>query len=156
MTTATPTLANAGTPFHQLSSCFISGVDDNLWSIYDVNSKFSRVSKHGGALGIYLGKVRALNSDIRGFKNSSGGVIPWIRLYNDTAVAVDQLGMRQGAVAVYLDVWHKDLPEFLQFKNQQWRRPNEGTRHLPSCMLSRLVLENGSRRYQPTLAFVLS
>ena len=68
MTTATPTLANAGTPFHQLSSCFISGVDDNLWSIYDVNSKFSRVSKHGGALGIYLGKVRALNSDIRGFK----------------------------------------------------------------------------------------
>ena len=82
MTTATPTLANAGTPFHQLSSCFVAGVDDNLWSIYDVNSKFSRVSKHGGALGIYLGKVRALNSDIRGFKNSSGGVIPWVRLYN--------------------------------------------------------------------------
>ena len=109
MTTATPTLANAGTPFHQLSSCFISGVEDNLWSIYDVNAKFSRVSKHGGALGIYLGKVRALNSDIRGYKNSSGGVIPWIRLYNDTAVAVDQLGKRKGGATVTLDVWHKRL-----------------------------------------------
>lgn len=116
MTTATPTLANAGTPFHQLSSCFISGVDDNLWSIYDVNSKFSRVSKHGGALGIYLGKVRALNSDIRGFKNSSGGVIPWIRLYNDTAVAVDQLGKRKGGATVTLDVWHKDFYEFVELR----------------------------------------
>ena len=94
MTTATPTLAGAGTPFHQLSSCFISVVGDNLWSIYDVNQKFSAVSKHGGALGIYVGKVRALNSEIRGYKNASGGVIPWIRLYNDTAVAVDQLGRR--------------------------------------------------------------
>lgn len=116
MTTATPTLANAGTPFHQLSSCFISGVGDNLWSIYDVNSKFSRVSKHGGALGIYLGKVRALNSDIRGYKNSSGGVIPWIRLYNDTAVAVDQLGKRKGGATVTLDIWHKDFYEFVELR----------------------------------------
>lgn len=116
MTTATPTLANAGTPFHQLSSCFVSGVDDNLWSIYDVNSKFSQVSKHGGALGIYLGKVRALNSDIRGYKNSSGGVIPWIRLYNDTAVAVDQLGKRKGGATVTLDIWHKDFYEFVELR----------------------------------------
>ncbi len=116
MTTATPTLANAGTPFHQLSSCFISGVEDNLWSIYDVNGKFSRVSKHGGALGIYLGKVRALNSDIRGYKNSSGGVIPWIRLYNDTAVAVDQLGKRKGGATVTLDIWHKDFYEFVELR----------------------------------------
>lgn len=116
MTTATPTLANAGTPFHQMSSCFISGVDDNLWSIYDVNSKFSRVSKHGGALGIYLGKVRALNSDIRGYKNSSGGVIPWIKLYNDTAIAVDQLGKRKGGATVTLDIWHKDFYEFVELR----------------------------------------
>lgn len=116
MTTATPTLANAGTPFHQLSSCFISGVDDNLWSIYDVNSKFSRVSKHGGALGIYMGKVRALNSNIRGYKNSSGGVIPWVRLYNDTAVAVDQLGKRKGGATVTLDIWHKDFYEFVELR----------------------------------------
>lgn len=116
MTVATPTLANAGTPFYQLSSCFISTVGDNLWSIYDVNQKFAQVSKHGGALGIYMGKVRALNSEIRNNKNASGGIIPWIRLYNDTAVAVDQLGRRKGSCSVTLDIWHKDLYDFLDLK----------------------------------------
>ena len=116
MTVATPTLANAGTTFSQLSSCFISTVSDNLWSIYDVNSKFSKVSKHGGALGIYLGKVRSLGSDIRGFSNASGGVIPWVRLYNDTAVAVDQLGRRKGGASITLDIWHKDLYEFIDLR----------------------------------------
>ena len=65
---------------------------------------------------MYFGKVRASGSNIRGFEGAAGGVIRWIRLVNDTAVAVDQLGMRQGAVAVYLDVWHRDLPEFLQLR----------------------------------------
>lgn len=116
MTVATPTLANAGTSFYQLSSCFISTVGDNLWSIYDVNSKFSKVSKHGGALGIYIGKIRSLNSEIRGHKNASGGVIPWIRLYNDTAVAVDQLGRRKGGSTITLDIWHADLYDFLELK----------------------------------------
>ncbi|MGP1404896.1 MAG: ribonucleoside-diphosphate reductase subunit alpha, partial [Catonella sp.] len=116
MTVATPTLANAGTTFNQLSSCFISTVSDNLWSIYDVNSKFSKVSKHGGALGIYLGKVRSLGSDIRGYSNASGGVIPWVRLYNDTAVAVDQLGRRKGGASITLDIWHKDLYEFIDLR----------------------------------------
>lgn len=116
MTVATPTLANAATPFHQLSSCFISVAGDNLWSIYDVNSKFSRVSKHGGALGIYMGKIRAINSDIRGYSNASGGVVPWARLYNDTAVAVDQLGKRKGGAALTLDIWHKDLYDFVELR----------------------------------------
>ena len=116
MTVATPTLANAGRTFYQLSSCFISTVGDNLWSIYDVNQKFAQVSKSGGALGIYLGKVRALNSEIMGNKNASGGVIPWVRLYNDTAVAVDQLGRRKGSCSVTLDIWHKDLYDFLDLK----------------------------------------
>lgn len=116
MTVATPTLANAGTPFYQLSSCFISTVGDNLWSIYDVNQKFAQVSKHGGALGIYMGKVRALNSEIRNNKNASSGVIPWVRLYNDTAIAVDQLGRRKGSASITLDIWHKDLYDFLDLK----------------------------------------
>ena len=67
-------------------------------------------------MGLYFGKVRAAGSTIRGFKGAAGGVIRWIKLANDTAVAVDQLGVRQGAVAVYLDVWHKDLPEFLAIR----------------------------------------
>ncbi|SHE69378.1 ribonucleoside-diphosphate reductase subunit alpha [Clostridium fallax] len=116
VTVATPTLGNAGTAFYQLSSCFISSVGDNLWSIYDVNQKFSKVSKHGGALGIYMGKVRALNSEIRGNKNASGGVVPWIKLYNDTAIAVDQLGKRKGGAAITLDIWHKDIYDFLDLK----------------------------------------
>lgn len=116
MTVATPTLANAGTPFYQLSSCFIASVGDNLWSIYDVNSKFAQVSKHGGALGIYVGKIRALNSDIRGYKNTSGGVVPWIRLYNDTAIAVDQLGKRKGGASITLDIWHKDVYDFIDLR----------------------------------------
>ncbi|MBN2628291.1 MAG: ribonucleoside-diphosphate reductase subunit alpha, partial [Spirochaetales bacterium] len=116
VTMATPTLSNARKPFHQLSSCFIDTVPDSLDGIYRSISSFAQVSKYGGGMGLYFGKVRAVGSPIRGFKGAAGGVIRWIKLANDTAVAVDQLGVRQGAVAVYLDIWHKDIPEFLQLK----------------------------------------
>lgn len=116
VTMATPTISNARKPFHQLSSCFIDTVPDSLDGIYRSLDNFAKVSKHGGGMGLYYGKVRANGSDIRGFKGVAGGVIRWIRLANDTAVAVDQLGVRQGSVAVYLDVWHKDVPEFLQLR----------------------------------------
>ena len=115
-TMATPTLSNARKPFHQLSSCFIDTVPDSLEGIYRCVDNFARISKFGGGMGLYFGKVRAQGSPIRGFEGAAGGVIRWIRLVNDTAVAVDQLGMRQGAVAVYLDAWHRDLPEFLQLR----------------------------------------
>jgi ribonucleoside-diphosphate reductase alpha chain len=116
MTVATPTLANAGKSFGQLSSCFIDTVDDSLRGIYDSNTDAATVSKGGGGLGIYLGKIRARGSDIKGFKGNSSGVIPWMKQLNNTAVSVDQLGQRQGAIAVYLDVWHKDILEFLDAK----------------------------------------
>lgn len=116
VTMATPTMSNARKPYHQLSSCFIDMVPDSLDGIYRSLDNFAKVSKLGGGMGMYFGKVRATGSAIRGFKGAAGGVIRWIRLVNDTAVAVDQLGMRQGVVAVYLDVWHKDLPEFLQLR----------------------------------------
>lgn len=112
-TMATPTMTNARKPFNQLSSCFIDTVPDTLKGIYRSVTNFAEVSKHGGGMGLYFGKVRANGSDIRGFEGVAGGVIRWIRLANDTAVAVDQLGVRQGAVAVYLDIWHKDIPEFM-------------------------------------------
>ena len=116
VTMATPTLANARKPYHQLSSCFIDTVPDSLNGIYRSIENFAKVSKFGGGMGMYFGKVRASGSAIRGFEGAAGGVIRWIRLANDTAVAVDQLGVRQGAVAVYLDVWHRDLPEFLNLR----------------------------------------
>lgn len=117
MTVATPTLSNAGKSFGQLSSCFIDTVDDSLDGIYLNNWDIARLSKEGGGIGIYYGKVRALGSDIKRFKGMSSGVVPWIRLINDTAVSVDQLGQRQGAVAIYLDVFHKDIMNgFLELK----------------------------------------
>ncbi|WP_421383692.1 ribonucleoside-diphosphate reductase subunit alpha [Bacillus salacetis] len=116
MTVATPTLANAGKSYGQLSSCFIDTVEDDLRSIYDCNTDVSTLSKNGGGIGLYLGKIRSRGSDIKGFKGISSGVIPWMKQLNNTAVSVDQLGQRQGAIAVYLDVWHKDIFSFLDAK----------------------------------------
>ena len=116
VTMATPTLANARKPKAQLASCFIDVVPDSLKGIYKSLDSFAQISKQGGGMGLYFGKVRASGSDIRAFQGAAGGVLRWIRLVNDTAVAVDQLGVRQGAVAVYLDCWHRDLPEFLQLR----------------------------------------
>lgn len=115
-TMATPTMSNARKPFYQLSSCFIDTVDDSLKGIYKSLDNFAEVSKFGGGMGVYIGKVRASGSPIRGFKGASGGVIPWIKLFNDTAIAVDQLGVRNGSVAIWLDAWHKDIPDFLQIR----------------------------------------
>lgn len=116
MTVATPTLNNAGKTHGQLSSCFIDTVDDSLQSIYDVNTDVAQLSKNGGGIGVYMGKVRGRGSSIKGFKGMSSGVVPWIRQLNNTAVSVDQLGTRKGAIAIYLDVWHMDIEPFLDLK----------------------------------------
>ncbi|MFY7752741.1 MAG: ribonucleoside-diphosphate reductase subunit alpha [Exiguobacterium acetylicum] len=116
MTVATPTLSNAGKSYGQLSSCFIDTVDDSLRGIYDSNTDVATLSKGGGGIGVYMGKIRSRGSDIKGFKGVSSGVIPWMKQLNNTAVSVDQLGMRQGSIAVYLDIWHKDILEFLDAK----------------------------------------
>jgi ribonucleoside-diphosphate reductase alpha chain len=116
MTVATPTLANAGLSFGQLSSCFIDTVGDSLRGIYDSNTDVATLSKNGGGIGVYLGKVRSRGSDIKGFKGVSSGVIPWMKQLNNTAVSVDQLGRRGGAIAAYLDVWHRDIESFLDAK----------------------------------------
>jgi ribonucleoside-diphosphate reductase, alpha subunit len=117
MTNATPTLANAGkAKGGQLSSCFIDTVDDDLRAIYDDNTDVARLSKMGGGIGVYIGKVRSRGSKIRDYFGKSSGVVPWIRQLNNTAVSVDQLGTRKGSIAVYIDVWHKDILSFLDLK----------------------------------------
>ena len=116
MTVATPTMTNAGKSHGQLSSCFIDTVDDSLQSIYDSNTDIAKLSKNGGGIGVYMGKIRARGSAIKGFKGMSSGVVPWIRQLNNTAVNVDQLGTRKGAIAVYLDIWHMDIESFLDLK----------------------------------------
>lgn len=116
ITPATPTYANAGTPDGQLSSCFILTTEDSLRSIYDDNTDAATLSKAGGGIGIYFGKLRASGSDIRGNIGVSGGVVPWIKQLNNTAVSVDQLGQRKGAIAVYLDAWHGDIVPFTELR----------------------------------------
>ncbi|WP_423808596.1 ribonucleoside-diphosphate reductase subunit alpha [Pontibacillus yanchengensis] len=116
MTVATPTLSNAGKSYGQLSSCFIDTVDDSLQGIFDSNTDIANLSKSGGGIGVYLGKIRSKGSDIKGYKGVGSGVIPWMKQLNNTAVSVDQLGQRQGAIAVYLDVWHQDIFAFLDAK----------------------------------------
>lgn len=116
MTVATPTFANAGKAVGQLSSCFIDTVDDSLRGIFDSCTDAATVSKSGGGLGIYLGKIRAKGSSIKNYQNVSSGVLPWMKQLNNVAVSVDQLGQRQGAIAVYLDIWHKDIFSFLDAK----------------------------------------
>lgn len=114
----TPTLLNARTNYHQLSSCFKINVDDDLRGIYHAVENMAQISKFGGGVGVYLGNVRARGGAIRGVKGMSGGVNPWIKVINDTAVAVNQLGSRLGAISVTLDIWHLDIYDFLDLQTE--------------------------------------
>lgn len=114
----TPTLLNARTNYNQLSSCFKLNVDDDLRAIYHQFENMAQISKFGGGVGVYFGHVRAKGASIRGVKNSSGGVLPWLRVVNDTACAVNQLGARLGAISPTLDIWHKDIFDFLEMQTE--------------------------------------
>lgn len=114
----TPTLLNARTNYHQLSSCFKINVDDDLRGIYHAVENMAQISKFGGGVGVYLGNIRARGGAIRGVKGMSGGVNPWIKVINDTAVAVNQLGSRLGAISVTLDMWHLDIYDFLDLQTE--------------------------------------
>jgi ribonucleoside-diphosphate reductase alpha chain len=121
---ATPILANLRIPNGSLSSCFITAMDDNLESIFAEITNTARISKNGGGVGVNVSRIRATGSWVMGKENASGGVVPWIKLLNDTAIAVNQGGRRAGAVTVGLDIWHLDVPEFLemQAENGDMRR----------------------------------
>jgi len=125
---ATPTLSNARTPRHQLSSCYIGSTPDNIEGIFDSFKEMSLLSKYGGGIGWDWGLVRAMGGNIDGHKNAAGGVIPFLKITNDIAVAVDQLGTRKGAIAVYIEPWHMDISDFLDLKKnsgEERRRTHE-------------------------------
>ncbi len=113
---ATPTLSNARTTRHQLSSCYVGSVNDNIEGIFDSYKEMALLSKFGGGIGWDFSKIRALGSFIDNHKNAAGGVIPWLKITNDIAIAVDQLGTRKGAIAVYLEPWHMDILDFLDLR----------------------------------------
>ncbi|NGX56567.1 MAG: Ribonucleoside-diphosphate reductase 1 subunit alpha [Candidatus Anoxychlamydiales bacterium] len=115
---ATPILLNLRRVKGNLSSCFIITMDDDIDSIFDTITKVARISKNGGGVGINLSKIRAKGSWVAKHKNASGGVVPWIKILNDTAVAVNQMGKRSGAVTTSLDIWHLDIEDFLELQTE--------------------------------------
>jgi len=113
---STPTLFNSGTQRSQLSSCYLSTVPDDLDGIYELIKENALLSKFAGGLGNDWTRVRALGSHIKGTNGESQGVVPFLKVVNDTAVAVNQGGKRKGAVCTYLESWHLDVEEFLELR----------------------------------------
>jgi ribonucleoside-diphosphate reductase alpha chain len=113
---STPTLFNSGTKHSQLSSCYLSTVSDDLDGIYEAIKENALLAKYAGGLGNDWTPVRALGSHIKGTNGKSQGVVPFLKVVNDTAVAVNQGGKRKGAVCCYLETWHLDIEEFLELR----------------------------------------
>ena len=116
-THASPTLFNAGTNSPQMSSCFLLQVqEDSLDGIYNTLHQCARISKSAGGIGVSISNVRCRGSDINGTQGKSDGIVPMLKVYNDTACYINQGGRRKGAIAVYLEPWHADIVEFLELK----------------------------------------
>ena len=116
-THATPTLFNAGTNKPQLSSCFLCSVnDDSVSGIFDSLKEIALISKYAGGIGLHIHQIRSKGSHIRGTNGTSNGIIPMLRVFNNTARYIDQAGKRLGSIAVYLETWHSDIEAFLELK----------------------------------------
>lgn len=125
-THATPTLFNSGTPHPQMSSCFLLTMKgDSITGIYDTLTQCAKISKSAGGIGVSISCIRAKDSYIRGTNGVSNGIVPMLRVYNDTARYVDQGGgKRKGSFAMYLQPWHADVFEFLELKKNTGKEEN--------------------------------
>ena len=145
---STPTLFNAGTLRSQLSSCYLTTVADDLSGIYDAIKENALLSKFAGGLGNDWTPVRALGSHIKGTNGESQGVVPFLKVVNDTAVAVNQGGKRKGAVCAYLETWHLDIEEFLELRkntgDDRRRTHDMNTANWIPDLFMRRVLEKGN------------
>jgi ribonucleoside-diphosphate reductase alpha subunit len=127
---ATPTLFNAGTPRPQLSSCFLMGIEDSIEGIYKCLSDCAKISKWAGGLGIHISNIRASQSIIRGTNGVSNGIVPMLKVFNETARYVDQGGgKRMGSIAIYIEPWHAEFLSFLELKKGKGNE-NEKARDL--------------------------
>lgn len=138
---ATPTLSNARTPRHQLSSCYIGSTPDNIEGIFDSYKEMALLSKYGGGIGWDWSKVRAMGSYIDNHKNAAGGTVPFLKITNDIAIAVDQLGTRKGAIAVYVEPWHMDIKEFLDLKKNSGEERRRAHDLFPALWLNDLFMQ---------------
>jgi len=138
---ATPTLSNARTTRHQLSSCYIGSTPDNIEGIFDSYAEMAMLSKFGGGIGWDWTNVRSMGSYIDGHKNAAGGTVPFLKITNDIAVAVDQLGTRKGAIAVYLEPWHIDINDFLDLKKNSGEERRRAHDLFPALWLNDLFMQ---------------
>ena len=138
---ATPTLSNARTYRHQLSSCFVGSVADNIEGIFDSYKEMALLSKYGGGIGWDWAKVRASGSFIDGHKNAAGGIVPFLKITNDIAVAVDQLGTRKGAISVYIETWHMDILDFLDLRKNSGEERRRAHDLFPALWISDLFMK---------------
>ena len=138
---ATPTLSNARTTRHQLSSCYIGSTPDNIEGIFDSYQEMAMLSKFGGGIGWDWTQVRSMGSFIDGHKNAAGGTVPFLKIANDIAIAVDQLGTRKGAIAVYLEPWHIDINDFLDLKKNSGEERRRAHDLFPSLWLNDLFMQ---------------
>ncbi|MBQ5949055.1 ribonucleoside-diphosphate reductase subunit alpha [Massilia sp. ST3] len=145
---STPTLFNSGTRRSQLSSCYLTTVGDDLEGIYDAIKENALLSKFAGGLGNDWTPVRALGSRIKGTNGRSQGVVPFLKVVNDTAVAVNQGGKRKGAVCAYLETWHLDIEEFLDLRkntgDDRRRTHDMNTANWIPDLFMKRVMEKGS------------
>jgi ribonucleotide reductase alpha subunit len=119
-THATPTLFNAGTPRPQLSSCYLISMEhDSLDGIFNTLKECANISKWAGGIGLHIHNIRAAGSLIRGTNGYSTGIVPMLRVFNNTARYIDQGGRRNGSFAIYLEPWHADIVDFLDLKKNQ-------------------------------------
>ena len=144
---STPTLFNSGTMRSQLSSCYLTTVSDNLDGIYEAIKENALLAKYAGGLGNDWTPVRALGSHIKGTNGKSQGVVPFLKVVNDTAVAVNQGGKRKGAVCSYLETWHLDIEEFLELRkntgDDRRRTHDMNTANWIPDLFMKRVMENG-------------
>jgi len=138
---ATPTLSNARTPRHQLSSCYIGSTPDNIEGIFDAYKEMALLSKFGGGIGWDWSKVRGIGSTIDGHKNAAGGIIPFLKIANDVAIAVDQLGTRKGAIAVYIEPWHIDVMDFLDLRKNSGEERRRAHDLFPALWINDLFMK---------------
>ena len=138
---ATPTLSNARTPRHQLSSCYIGSTSDNIEGIFDVYKEMALLSKFGGGIGWDWSQVRGMGSFIDDHKHAAGGIVPFLKITNDVAIAVDQLGTRRGAIAVYIEPWHIDVKDFLDLKKNSGEERRRAHDLFPALWLNDLFMQ---------------
>ncbi len=138
---ATPTLSNARTNRHQLSSCYIGSTPDNIEGIFDTYHEMSLLSKYGGGIGWDWNQVRAMGGSIDGHKSAAGGTVPFLKIANDVAIAVDQLGTRKGAIAVYLEPWHMDINDFIDLKKNSGEERRRAHDLFPALWITDLFME---------------